>query len=124
MAPTTHRKSVTVARIKTAAVQGDVQQAEADLHEANDVLADTVVGTVVTKESVQAALLQNLQVEGQLHDAVKELQVVTDLLKTAEQEKAAHGSDDSAKAGSRSGEGVSSVLEHMAPAARPKDAAR
>ena len=35
-----------------------------------------------------AALVQNLQVEGQLHDAVQELQVVTELLKTAEQEKA------------------------------------
>jgi hypothetical protein len=61
---------------------------------------------------VQEALVQNLQVESQLHDAVKELQVVTDLLKVAEQERAGHDADGTL-AGRRSGEGVDSVLEHM-----------
>jgi hypothetical protein len=45
-------------------------EAKADLHAANEALADTVVGTVVTKQSSDAALVQNLHIEGQLHDAV------------------------------------------------------
>lgn len=94
-------------------LQDDVREAEASLHEANDALANTVVGRVVSKETVEAALVQSLQVEGQLHDAVKELQVVSDLLKVAEAEKAAHEQDDARTAGRRSGEGVESVLEHM-----------
>jgi hypothetical protein len=115
MASSRSRKPVSAARIKTAAVQGTVRQAEADLREANEQLAETVVGAVVTKEAVDAALVQNLHVESQLHEAVKELQVVTDLLKSAEQDKAAHG---------RSGEGVDSVREHLATSVdQAKDAA-
>ena len=114
-------KAVTVARMKTAAVQDDVRQAEADLHDANETLADTSVGTIVTKESVQAALVQNLHVEGQLHDAVKELAVVTELLKTAEEEKAYRDGDGPTMAGRRSGEGVDSVIQQMAASARRKD---
>jgi hypothetical protein len=114
------KKPVTVAHEKTVAVQQDVRQAEAALHDANEALAETVVGTIVTKQSVEAALIENLQVEGQLHDAVKELQVVTDLLKVAEEEKAAHDDEDVTMAGRRSGEGVDSVLEQMSASARRK----
>ena len=117
-------KAVTVARLKTAAVKEDVRKAEAELREANDVLADTSVGTIVTKETVQAALLQNLNVEGQLHHAVQKLQVVTDLLKTAEEEKALLEKEDSKVAGHRSGEGASSVIEHMVASVKPKDPGR
>lgn len=119
MDPIRPRKAVTVARIKTAAVQGSVRKAEAELRETNDQLAEMEVGTLVTKEAVDAALLQNLHVEGQLHDAVKELQVVTDLLETAELEKGASAPE----AGRRSGEGVGSVLEHMASSLETKGAA-
>lgn len=105
-------KTVTVARIKTAKVQNDMRQAESELHEANEDLADsTTVGSVVTRENVQAALVQNLAVEGQLHDAVEELRVVTDLLKTAEDDKAK--AEDALTAGRRSGEGVESILTHL-----------
>jgi hypothetical protein len=90
------------------------------LHDANEALAETVVDSVLTKENIQAALVQSLQVEGQLQDAVKELQVVTDLLKVAEQEKAAHNGDVTL-AGRRSGEGVDSVLDHMRASARRKE---
>ena len=119
MAPVRSRQPVIAARIKTTAVQGNVRRAEADLRDANEQLADTVVGEVVTKEALDAALVQNLHVESQLHDAVKELQVVTDLLKTAEEEKGHPGDSGSG----RSGEGVKSVLKHLAAAA-PKDATR
>jgi hypothetical protein len=121
MASPDPRKSVAIARIKTAAVQNDVQQAEADLHDANEVLADTVEGTVATRESLQAALVQNLNVEGQLHDAVKELQVVKDLLNAAEGGKPPREREESTVAGRRSGEGADSVLEHMNSAAKRKD---
>ena len=122
MAPIRSRKPVTVARIKTAAIQGNVRQAEAELRGTNEQLAELEVGTVVTKDVVDAQLVQNLHVEGQLHEAVKELQVVTDLLKAAEQEKASTGAGDTAAPGHRSGEGVGSVLEHMAASLEGKDA--
>lgn len=120
MMPIRPSQPVTLAHDKTVEVQEDVRQAQADLHDANETLADTVVGTVVTKESVEAALVQNLHVEGQLHDVVKELEVVTDLLKAAEEEKAVRDQEDVTMAGRRSGEGVESVIEHMSASARRK----
>ena len=105
-------KPVTVARIKTAKVQSDMRQAASELHEANEDLAQSsAVGTMVTRDDVHAALVQNIAVEGQLHDAVEELRVVTDLLKTAEQDKAR--AEDALTAGKRSGEGLESVIEHI-----------
>lgn len=108
------REPVAAAHEKAVAVQDEVRQAKDNLHDANEALADTVVDNAPTKEDVEAALVQNLQVEGQLQDAVKELQVVTDLLKVAEQENAAHR-DQAAAAGRRSGEGIKSVLAHLNP---------
>lgn len=106
------RQPVSLAHEKAVAVQDEVQQAKENLHDANEALADTVTDSTPTKESVEAALVQNLQVEGQLQDAVKELQVVTDLLKVAERENAALR-DEGAEAGRRSGEGIQSVLAHL-----------
>lgn len=105
------REPVSVAHEKAVEVQDDVRLAKENLHDANEALADTVVDSEPTKETVEAALVQNLQVEGQLRDAVKELQVVTDLLKVAERENAAYR--DEAAAGRRSGEGMKSVLKHL-----------
>jgi len=102
-------KPIAVARTKTEKVHSEMQEAEADLHAANNVLAENTVGHVVTKADVQAALEQNQQVEEQLHDAVRELKVVTKLLKVAEAEKTQRGSD----AGKRSGEGAESAMEHL-----------
>ena len=102
-------KPISVARTKTEKVHSEMQEAEADLHAANNVLAENTVGHVVTKADVQAALEQNQQVEDQLHDAVRELKVVTKLLKVAEAEKTQRGSD----AGKRSGEGAESAMEHL-----------
>ncbi|HEY8356843.1 MAG TPA: hypothetical protein VIL30_05215 [Ramlibacter sp.] len=119
MAPIRPHKPLTAAHAKTVALQEDVQRAKAELQEANETLSDAVVGTIVTKESVQAALVQDLQVEGQLHEVAKELQAVTELLKVAEHENAVlRENDDGTMAGRRSGEGVNSVMEHMTAAAR------
>jgi hypothetical protein len=122
MLPLRPQKSISVAHDKAVAVQDDVRNAESDLHDTNEALADTVAGSVVTKEGVQAALVQNLQVESQLHDAVKELQVVTDLLKVAERERAAHDAGVPVpRAGGRSGEGADSVMKHMSPSGGRKE---
>ena len=112
---------VKMARDKAVAVQHEVRSAEADLHDSNEALADTVAGNVVSKDDVRTALVHNLQVENQLHDAVKELQVVTDLLKVAEKERATLAGG--AAAAGRSGEGVDSVLQHLSASADRKDLA-
>lgn len=105
-------KPVTLARIKTAKVGNDMRKAERDLHKANGNLAESAtVGSVVTADSVRAALVQNINVEGQLHEAVEELRVVTDLLKTAEDDKAKL--ERVVTAGHRSGEGAESVIAHL-----------
>ena len=114
---------VTAAHEKTVAVRDDVRQAEADLRDVNEALSDSV-GTLVTRESVEAALAQNLHVENQLHDAVKELEVVSDLLEDAQEEKAAREREHGTMAGRRSGEGAGSVLKHMATSAKAKEVAR
>ena len=103
-------KPIATARTKTRKVQNDVREAESDLHEANAVLKDNTVGTVVTKADVKAALEQNLQVEDQLHEAVKELEVVTKLLEVAE---AGKEKGQGTEAGARSGHGAESALRHL-----------
>ena len=118
------RRPVTAARVKTAQVQKDVRTAESELHEANSILSDSRVGSLVTRESVQAALNQSVNVETQLHDAVAELQVVTDLLKVAEEEKASRDSADGTMAGRRSGEGLDSVMEQMSAVAQRQEESR
>jgi hypothetical protein len=55
---------------------------------------------------------------------VKELQVVKELLTGAEQGAAPAGADPTNVAGHRSGEGVGSVLEHMASTLKTSDDAR
>lgn len=114
------RQPLSVAHEKAVAVQDEVQQAKENLHDANEALADTVAESTPTKESVEAALVQNLQVEGQLQDAVRELEVVTDLLEVAERENAALR-DEGAAAGRRSGEGIQSVLAHLSASPDPRN---
>lgn len=107
------RKHVTVARAKTAKVMTDIRDAEDTLHEANEVLSKAQVD----KNEVNTVLEQNVAVEAQLHDAVNELKVVTDLLKSAEADKAKDGAQQ--VPGNRSGEGIDSVIEHLNVRPRP-----
>jgi uncharacterized protein YlxW (UPF0749 family) len=106
-------KPIVVARTKTEKVRSEVQAAQADLRAANDVLAESAQGLAVARKDVQAALEQNQQVEEQLHDAVQELKVVTKLLEVAEAGKGQRGKE----AGTRSGEGAESAMEHLRTAA-------
>lgn len=107
---------VSVARSKTKKVEHDIRVAEAELHDSNQVLADTAVGTVVTAASVKAAVAQNVQVEDKLHEAVAELAAVSALLKAADAKNA--GADEDTTAGHRSGEGIKSVMDHLGGGAR------
>ena len=100
------RKHVTTARAKTAKVMTDIRDAEDTLHDSNEVLSQAQID----KTEVNQVLQQNVAVEAQLHNAVEELKVVTDLLRTAEADKAR---DSLQSAGNRSGEGVDSVIEHL-----------
>ena len=90
---------ITAAREKTLEVQDDLRRAEADLHEANLALADTKVGSVVTAASVQSSLAQSVAVEDQLHDAVQELKMVTELLRLSEQAHSGPSAEGLAPAG-------------------------
>lgn len=112
-------KPVLVARTKTKNVQREMRLAEADLHDSNGILASSNGAGALSPKAVQAALAQNVDVEEKLHDAVQELEVVSELLNVAKAENAQH--DDQTMAGHRSGEGLESVLEHMAASAKRKE---
>lgn len=112
-------RPVSVARSKTKKVEHDIRVAEAELHESNQLLADTVVGTAATAASVKAAVAQNVEVEEKLHDAVAELATVNALLKVAEAKNA--GAEEDTSAGHRSGEGIKSVMDHLQGGARRRE---
>jgi hypothetical protein len=111
-------KPASVARAKTKRAQSDVRIEGADLHHSNAVLVNSGVGQVLTRQSVQAVVEQNVNVEEKLHDAVQELEVVSELLDVTEAKSAED--DDQTMAGRRSGEGLTSVIEQMSASARRK----
>ena len=101
-------KPIVTARRKTQSVQGEIEKAETDLHATNALLLATPQAQV-TRADVKDAVERSVKVEEQLHDAAKELEVVTGLLRAAE----AAVVPDADHAGNRSGEGVDSVMRHM-----------
>jgi hypothetical protein len=109
------KKPVAAARLTTQKVQRSVRKAEVKLHDSNTDLLELSGDEVVPGEDLRTRVEKSLQVEVKLHDAVKELEVVSDLLATAEDEIALliDKSKDGATAGKRSGEGLASVLEHI-----------
>ena len=111
-------KPVSVARTKTRNVQREMRVAEADLHDSNVILSNSGSGAVLPAKALRAALAQNVEVEDKLHDAVQELEAVSELLNVAEAKNAEH--DDQTMAGHRSGVGLESVMEHMTASAQRK----
>src|SRR5512140_1995879 len=109
---------VSSARSKAKKVHKDVAVAEAELHESNAILANSAIGQAVTRQSVDTAVKQNVDVEEKLHAAVEELEVVSELLNVAVAKNAEH--DDQAVAGRRSGEGLASVMDQMSASALEK----
>jgi hypothetical protein len=105
-------KMITAARVKTKEVQKQLSAAHSELRDSNAALTTSVDGPLEpTRDSVEAALEQSVEVEGKLSDAVNELEVVTELLRVAEAKNLEFL--DQAGPGTRSGEGVQSVIAHI-----------
>jgi hypothetical protein len=109
------KKPVAAARLRRQKVQRGVRKAEVKLHDSNTDLLGLSADQVIPGEDLRTCVEKSLQVEMKLHKAVNELEVVSNLLATAEDEIALHldKSRDGTTAGKRSGEGLSSVLEHI-----------
>lgn len=109
------KKPVAAARLRTQKVQRGVRKAQVKLHDSNTDLLELSADEVIPGEQLRTCVEKSLQVEVKLHRAANELEVVTNLLATAEDEIALLlcKSKDAPAAGKRSGEGLSSVLEHI-----------
>jgi hypothetical protein len=117
---------VVSARTRTEKVQEEIERAEADLHLANLVITDKLAESVTDAELAKA-VTDNAIVEAKLHAAGADLRVVTDLLSSEERDRkkleatlAQYRDGDGAAAGSRSGEGSASVIEHLRELTRHK----
>jgi hypothetical protein len=112
------------AKSTTEKVQEEILLAEAELHLANLVITDKLAGSV-SDAALAKAVEANEQVEEKLRDAGENLKVVTNLLESEEHdrlrlEQAAREAEGVPSPGSRSGEGSSSVIEHLRELTRHK----
>jgi hypothetical protein len=118
---------VASAKSKTEKVQEDIQLAEAELHLANLVITDKLAETL-PDDALAKAVTHNEMVEEKLRDAGEDLQVVSDLLSSEESDRRQleaklaeyRTSDGTSMAGSRSGAGSASVIEHLRELTRHK----
>ena len=118
---------VASAKSKTEKVQDDIQLAEAELHLANRVITDKL-GKSVSDSELKKAVAHNGQVEEKLHDAGEDLKLVSDLLSSEERDrkrleqelKDYQQAEGTPKAGSRTGSGSQSVIEHLRALTRHK----
>ncbi len=129
--PSTHLigNRVASAKSKTEKVQEDIQLAEAELHLANLVITDKLADSVgVSDADLAKAVAHNEQVEEKLRDASEELQAVNDLLSSEERDRLKleqslqdmRHAESHSPAGSRTGEGSASVIEHLRELTRHK----
>src|SRR4051812_26288926 len=115
---------VATAKSTTEKVQEDIQVAEEKLHRASEIITDKLQdGT--TKAELAEAASHTEEVEEKLREANQNLKVVTELLSSEERdrqrlEQAAREADGTSSPGSRSGEGSSSVIEHLRELTRHK----
>lgn len=118
---------VASAKSKTEKVQEDIVLAEAELHLANLVITDKLADSV-SDADLAKAVTHNEQVEEKLRVASEELQAVNDLLSSEERDRLKleqslqeyRDADSQAPAGSRTGEGSASVIEHLRELTRHK----
>lgn len=100
---------VATAGRKAHKVQRKLQQAEAELHIANEVL---VKAPTRDKQQIDNAVKQNVAAEEKIHDATEELQVVKELLSEAEAD--AHSQANAAPHSTgQTGDGVKSLIPHL-----------
>lgn len=122
--PSTHQPSthlignrISSAKVAAERVQEEIQLAEAQLHLANQVIADKIADTI-SDADLAKAVAHNEEVEEKLHEAGERLEVVTNLLTSEERdqqrmEQAARAADGASTPGARSGAGSASVIEHL-----------
>ena len=121
------RGRVAFAKAKTEKVQGDIQRAEAELHLANRVIADQLANGA-SEVDLGQVVVHTEAMEEKLRDATEDLQVVTELLQSEEQDRMRleqslaerKAADSQAQPGTRSGEGSDSVIEHLRELTRHK----
>lgn len=106
-------KYLSAARIRTKNVQKDLTVAQTDLNDSNKALTSSIQGLAPTRHAVEVAIGQNAEVEVKLDEAVKELEVVNELLRVSEA-RSSDGGEQLAP-GKRSGEGLDSVMAHLKP---------
>lgn len=100
---------VSTAGRKAKRVQRKLQEAEAELHMANELLVQAV--PTRDKESIDAALNQNVAAEEKVHDAAQELEVVNALLSDAGETARATGTLPNAQG--QTGQGAKSLIPHL-----------
>ncbi|MDB5943063.1 MAG: hypothetical protein JWQ13_2629 [Ramlibacter sp.] len=118
---------VASAKSRTEKVQEDIQLAEAELHLASKVITDKLAEKA-TDADLAKAVAHNDQIEEKLRDAGEELKVVNELLTSEERDRKQleqslqelREGDGPSLAGSRSGEGSASVIDHLRELTRHK----
>ena len=95
---------------KAHKVQRKLQQAEAELHTANQILVKAV--PTHDQREIDTAVKQNVCAEEKVHDAAEELQVVKELLSEADADAASYGITTFRSTG-QTGDGVKSLIPHL-----------
>ncbi|HWI78663.1 MAG TPA: hypothetical protein VNS31_05660 [Ramlibacter sp.] len=110
-----HSQAITQAALVATAgrkahkVQRQLEQAETELHTANQILVKAKAKQTRGKEELDIAVKQNVAAEEKVHDAAEELQVVKELLADAESDSPPGASSGSGA----TGDGVRSLIPHL-----------
>jgi len=105
----TQSSLVSTAGRKTRKVQQKLNEAEAELDAANEVLAEAVPAH--DKESIDAALEQSAAAKEKVHDAAEELEVVNTLL--SDPDHAPQPAKQPPSSEGNTGQGVKSLIPHL-----------
>jgi hypothetical protein len=100
---------VSTAGRKADKVQRKLQQAEAELHNANGILVKAV--PTHDQQEIDAALKQNVAAEEKVHDAAEELEIVKELLSDSGPDAQTAGA--AATPQGQTGQGVKSLIPHL-----------
>ena len=103
---------VATAGRKAHKVHRKLQQAEAELHTTNEILADAKATPMPDRKQIDVAVKQNAAAEEKVHDAAEELQVVKELLSEADGDVHAQASATPRPNG-QTGDGVKSLIPHL-----------
>ena len=103
----TQASLVSAAGRKAKRVQRKLHEAEAELHTANEILVEAVPAH--DKESIDAALEQNVAAKEKVHDAAEELEVVNELLSDGDEA----ATDEPSASKGKTGQGLKSLIPHL-----------